>query len=169
MMGGPAQVQGASLQHRGPVKTGGEQAVGAGSLSTRVGGVGTGSSLPLGIHTGALADVTLRVLQMWFPQGLFLLKQQAECHCRGNGVLRAGRVLTVSCTWPPRLGRRMHLCHVEEAQDRLPHHRGQRAEGGLVWALQMLQAIPSGSPAGTVSSPADPRSPGPTSGWPEIK
>ena len=47
----------------------------------------------------------------------------------------------------------------------------QSAEGrgGVMWALQMLQAIPSGSPAGTVSSPADPRSPGPTSGWPEIK
>lgn len=47
----------------------------------------------------------------------------------------------------------------------------QRAEGqgGPLWALQMLQAIPSGSPAGTESSPADPRSPGPTSGRPTIK
>ena len=37
LTGGPAQVQGASLQHRGPVKTGGKQAMGAGSLSTQVG------------------------------------------------------------------------------------------------------------------------------------
>lgn len=63
----------------------------------------------------------------------------------------------------------MHLCHMEEAQDRLLRDRGQRAEGGLLQALQMLQAIPSGSPAGTVSSPTDPRSPGPTSGRPAIK
>ena len=45
---GLVQVHGASLQHRGPVKTGGEQAVGAGSLSTQAGGVGMGSLLPPG-------------------------------------------------------------------------------------------------------------------------
>lgn len=67
----------------------------------------------------------------------------------------------------------MHFRPTEEARDRLLRHRGGRGaegpKGGSCGALQMLRAIPSGSPAGTVSSPADPRSPGPDSGRPEIK
>lgn len=59
----------ASLQHRGPGgKTGREQAVGAGSLSTQAGGVGMGSSRRLGARTSALADVTLSMPQCGSPR-----------------------------------------------------------------------------------------------------
>ena len=56
--------------------------------------------------------------------GLVPTETAGGMHCRGNGALTAGRVLTVSCAWPPKLGRCVHFSHMEEARDRLLRHRG---------------------------------------------